>query len=83
METLEHLKLDDLVPDPNQPRKDFNPEMLDELANSIAAVGVIQPICVRRNPSAALGQPEYGFLCPSPRKGSFQTLCRLIGSRFN
>jgi len=26
---------------------------------------------------------EVGFLCPSPRKGSFQTLCRLIGSRFN
>ena len=67
METLEHLKLDELVPDPNQPRKDFNPEMLDELANSIAAVGVIQPIRVRRNPSAALGQPDYRIIAGERR----------------
>ena len=67
MEKLEHLKLDELVPDPNQPRKDFNPEMLDELANSIAAVGVIQPIRVRRNPSAAFGQPDYRIIAGERR----------------
>lgn len=67
METLEHLKLDDLVPDPNQPRKDFNLETLDELANSIAAVGVIQPIRVRRNPSADFGQPNYRIIAGERR----------------
>ena len=67
MEKLKHLKLDELTPDPNQPRKDFNPEMLDELANSIAAVGVIQPIRVRRNPSAALGQPDYRIIAGERR----------------
>ena len=30
-----------------QPRRDFNPESLQELADSIAAQGVIQPIVVR------------------------------------
>ena len=41
--------------------------MLDELANSIAAVGVIQPIRVRRNPSAALGQPDYRIIAGERR----------------
>ncbi len=30
-----------------QPRRDFNPELLQELADSIAAQGVVQPIVVR------------------------------------
>jgi ParB family chromosome partitioning protein len=33
---------------PFQPRTQFNPETLQELASSIAALGVIQPITVRR-----------------------------------
>ena len=59
MEKLIHIKLDDLIPDPNQPRKDFDQERLDELASSIGAVGVIQPIRVRKNPDAGIGQPTY------------------------
>ena len=49
---LLQIKLDDLVPDPNQPRKDFEKEKLEELSSSIAAVGVIQPICVRLIPNS-------------------------------
>jgi ParB family transcriptional regulator, chromosome partitioning protein len=59
MEKLIHIKLDDLIPDPNQPRKDFDQERLNELASSIGAVGVIQPIRVRKNPDAGIGQPTY------------------------
>ena len=39
--------LKDVKPDPNQPRKIFDPEKLQELADSIKANGVMQPIVVR------------------------------------
>lgn len=35
--------------DPNQPRKTFNEETLNELADSIAKQGVLQPIIIRKN----------------------------------
>ncbi len=38
------LKLDAIQPDPNQPRKTFSQESLEELAESIRQDGVIQPI---------------------------------------
>lgn len=37
-------------PNPGQPRKSFDPEELAELAASIAQVGVLQPLSVRRAP---------------------------------
>lgn len=45
------LALDLVEPDPDQPRKDINPEALKELAASIAAMGVEQPINVRNHPA--------------------------------
>ena len=36
-----------LAPDPDQPRKAFDEEQLRELADSIAAMGLLQPILVR------------------------------------
>ncbi len=41
------LSLDQIEPDPNQPRRRFDPEALEELARSIAERGVIQPLVVR------------------------------------
>lgn len=41
-----------LVPNPDQPRRTFDPEALDELAESIRQKGVIQPLIVR-----PLGKP--------------------------
>ena len=41
------LPVSSLVPDPNQPRRHFDEEALDELAKSIQARGLIQPIFVR------------------------------------
>lgn len=67
MEQFEHIKLADLVPDPDQPRKDFDSEKLNELANSIAAVGVIQPIRVRRNPSEVEGQVPFMIIAGERR----------------
>ena len=42
------LPLDQIVPNPKQPRKRFEPEALAELTASIRASGVIQPIVVRK-----------------------------------
>lgn len=52
MSDFQYLPLNSLEPDPDQPRKDFDPEKLQELADSISAVGVKQPISVRKHPSS-------------------------------
>ncbi|OGU05531.1 MAG: hypothetical protein A2075_23860 [Geobacteraceae bacterium GWC2_58_44] len=45
---LYSLKLTDLNPDPDQPRKHFDDNKLNELASSIRRLGVIQPIFFRK-----------------------------------
>ncbi len=45
--SLTHLPLHSLIPGKYQPRKEIDPEILQELADSIRAQGVIQPIIVR------------------------------------
>jgi ParB family chromosome partitioning protein len=44
------LPIEKVVANPDQPRRDFNKEDLDDLATSIAARGIIQPIIVRPAP---------------------------------
>ena len=41
------LEIDHISPNPYQPRQDFEDEALDELAESIKQLGIIQPITVR------------------------------------
>lgn len=45
---LTSVPLADVQPNPDQPRKHFAPEKLAELADSIKARGLLQPIIVRR-----------------------------------
>ena len=45
------LPLQKIEPNPLQPRKTFNPEELDSLADSIRMHGIIQPLTVRRLPT--------------------------------
>jgi ParB family transcriptional regulator, chromosome partitioning protein len=47
-DTLVDVGVDEIEPNPNQPRKTFDSKALDELTASIRASGVIQPIIVRR-----------------------------------
>ena len=42
------LKLSQIEPNTGQPRKDFNPEMIQELAGSIRQYGVLQPLLVQK-----------------------------------
>ncbi len=45
---LMNLPVAQVRPNPHQPRQNFDPQRLQELANSIRQQGVIQPIVVRR-----------------------------------
>jgi ParB family chromosome partitioning protein len=46
------LSVADLIPSPFQPRKTIDPQGVQELAASIAARGVLQPLLVRPDPAA-------------------------------
>jgi len=46
----ENIRISDIEPRRDQPRKTFDREGLEVLADSIAAYGVLQPIIVRSNP---------------------------------
>jgi ParB family transcriptional regulator, chromosome partitioning protein len=48
------IPLDRIVPDPDQPRKEFDPESLGRLARSLRERGQLQPCRVRWDASAAL-----------------------------
>jgi ParB family chromosome partitioning protein len=45
---FEEVAIDAIVPNPRQPRRTFDEEALDELAASIAEVGLLQPVVVRK-----------------------------------
>jgi ParB family chromosome partitioning protein len=47
-ERVERVPLDHIRPCPLQPRKDFAPEALRELADSIREQGIVQPLIVRK-----------------------------------
>jgi len=46
---IKHLSIDEIRPNPYQPRKSFNEEALNELAESIKNYGVFQPIIVKKS----------------------------------
>ena len=46
--TINEIALDQIEPNPNQPRHDFDEESLQELAGSIREIGIIQPITLRQ-----------------------------------
>ena len=44
---LQEVRMDDIQPNPNQPRREFDDDSLQELANSIRQIGLVQPITLR------------------------------------
>ena len=49
MEEMAEINLSDIIPNPTQPRTEFDEEALEELAESIRQLGLIQPITVKRD----------------------------------
>jgi ParB family transcriptional regulator, chromosome partitioning protein len=46
--TINEIGIDQIEANPNQPRREFDSEALQELANSIQQIGIIQPITLRQ-----------------------------------
>ena len=46
-ESVVYISLNDIKPNASQPRKNFDPESLQQLADSIKTYGVIQPVLLR------------------------------------
>lgn len=44
---FEHVAIARIVPNPHQPRQEFDPDELDELSQSLQEIGLLQPIVVR------------------------------------
>ena len=44
---LSEVRMDDISPNPKQPRREFDDDSLQELANSIRQIGLVQPITLR------------------------------------
>lgn len=58
-----NIPLNEILVDPNQPRKTLDDESLQELTQSIMSKGVVQPIVVRRKPEHA----GYYIVCGERR----------------
>lgn len=56
-----NIRLEELHPSPTQPRQTFNEAALDELAASMSAQGVHQPLLVRLRDDAAHGDGAGGY----------------------
>ena len=48
MEEMSEIRIADIIPNPTQPRTEFDEEALEELSESIRQLGLIQPITVKR-----------------------------------
>lgn len=46
--SISEIPLDHIHPNPNQPRREFDAEALQELADSIREIGIIQPVTLRK-----------------------------------
>lgn len=60
--TVAEVELSRIVPNPGQPRTMFDEETLEELAQSIARLGVIQPITVKRLENADVSVSPAEFM---------------------
>ena len=49
-QTIRRVAIESIVPNPDQPRRHYDPEALAELSKSLRAQGVLQPLIVRPHP---------------------------------
>lgn len=68
-ERVYELNIEDVFPNPNQPRKRFDDESIKELASSISAYGIISPIVVQRK-----GLDKYMIIAGERRYRALKSL---------
>lgn len=61
-EPIFHIEVDKIKPNPYQPRKNFEPEALNELASSIREYGVLHPLVVTKIETASPTGTEVEYL---------------------
>lgn len=61
------VPIEQLVPDPDQPRKRFGQDALRELADSLRAYGVLQPLVVREAGALEDGRNRYRIIAGERR----------------
>jgi len=66
------VSIDQVHPDPDQPRKEMQSERLRELAASIASYGVLQPLVVRQDGMARNGDMSYTIIAGGRRYAALQ-----------
>lgn len=69
--SLVELPIQDIRPNPLQPRREVDPEALEELKSSIAQAGLLQPVVVRPSPA---GQELYELIAGERRLRACQSL---------
>lgn len=47
---IQRVPIEQIIPNPDQPRRDFAPDALNDLADSLRSRGVLQPLIVRAHP---------------------------------
>ncbi len=67
---LTQIAVDDIVPNPKQPRTVFDEDELNELADSIKEVGVLQPVVVIRRSQSPLDESDESGHGKSARQGA-------------
>ena len=67
-ELRRNVQITDIQPSPNQPRKIFNQQDIEDLATSIEEIGLLQPIAVRRV------QDKYELIAGERRLKAHQVL---------
>lgn len=60
--SINEIELDKIRVNPNQPRREFDPVALKELSDSIAEIGIIQPITLRK-----ISEEEYQIIAGERR----------------
>lgn len=60
--SINEIELSKIIANPNQPRREFDQEALQELADSIAEIGIIQPITLRK-----ISDDEYQIIAGERR----------------
>jgi ParB family chromosome partitioning protein len=72
-EGVRQVPLEHISPNPQQPRTHFDPDALEELATSIRAHGILQPLIVTSNPT----HPSYYWLVAGERRWRAARLAEL------